>query len=133
MLNFFKKAIAVIATSAVLFGFGINTSEAATSGSIGNGECTARISQSLLNQRSYKTATVRLNLKAYGRNASNAVVYVVMRDERGNVIWEGNHSGGTLKLGNDHAVYRISIHNPRGVGPLAQEWSISNEKGCTIE
>lgn len=133
MLSTLKKAAAMLVTMTMLLTVGVGTSEAATSGSVGKGECTARISQNLLNQRSYKTATIRLNLTAFGRNASNAVVHIVMRDEYGNVIWQGDHSGGTLKLGNDHAVYRISIYDPESVGALAQEWSISEERGCTIE
>ena len=96
-----------------------------------------RLNSDLLSQRGrrYIQAKVKLNIyKADGKLNNWRGVYVTMRDQYNNVIWEGNHSGGTLGLGNDHDIYRIYVRDPkyRQHPPLADcwQWEIVPLNGC---
>lgn len=96
-----------------------------------------RINSDLLSKRNqrYIQAKVKLNIyKVDGKINNWRGVYVTMRDQYNNVIWEGKHSGGTLGLGNDHDVYRIYVRDPkyRQHPPLADcwQWEILPVSGC---
>ena len=145
MLEFFKKVVVTFMITAVLFIVDSgNFVEAQTSGSFGNGTegqfCTATIDQSLMNQRSRKYAYVKLNIyKIDGKLNNWRNVEITMRDENNNVIWQGIHSGGKLKLGNDHRVYRIYVRDHKASKTFApgnvdcQRWSIEVISGCSID
>ena len=96
-----------------------------------------RLNSDLLSQRGrcYVQAKVKLNIyKADGKLNNWRGVRVTMRDQYNNVIWEGNHSGGNLNLGNDHDIYRIYVRDPkyRQHPPLADcwQWEIVPVSGC---
>lgn len=117
-----------------------------------NSYCEVRISDNLLNKRGKQYATVKL--QTYNSpNATwlktNGKVNVIMRDEYGRHIWSGVKNGGdTLKLGDDHRVYRIYVsvyYEPSGGfwGWIADSnnfinsgkcvsWKFLNPKDCTI-
>lgn len=87
-----------------------------------------RINSDLLSQRGrrYIQAKVKLNIYTIDNKINNLRgVYITMRDQYNNVIWEGKHLGGTLRLGNDHDVYRIYVRDPkyRQHPPLSDCWS----------
>ena len=129
MLKTFKNFAVVLALMMTVASF-VGTAEAVTSGRIGQGECIVTLTKG-------KTVKIQLDLKYSGKNANNSSVNVIMRDAYGNIIWQGNHKGGQLKLGNDHRVYRISIgFAGRQVG-MPETWSISPvwlyKNNCTIE
>ena len=96
------------------------------------------ISQNLMNQRRYVQAKVKLNIyKADGRLNNGRSVRVIMKDQNNNVIWQGNHNGGTLNLGNDHAVYRIYVVDPKKPSGFvwsvdAVSWNIEAVSGCYL-
>ncbi len=126
---------------------------AVTQSQFNNGDyCEVRIDQKLLNKRGKQYAKVKLQTynssNATGWKTSGKVV-VTMRDENGNYIWSGTKKGGdTLKLGDDHSVYRIYVsvyEEPvKGIfGFIAQgnnfknrgkcvSWKFLNEKNCSI-
>lgn len=109
--------------------------------------CTVRISQSLINKRGKQYATVKI--KTYdmtGWYNTGAKVRITLRDGNGKYIcsWIGK-GGDTLKLGDDHSVYRIyvSYYNNPGNNFISQgnnftnlgasyKWKISNAKNCNI-
>lgn len=115
--------------------------------------CEVRISQSLLNKRGKQYATVKLKTHAAfpsSRNSGGKTI-VTMRDQYGRMIWQGQVKGGTtLKLGDDHSVYRIyvNVYNEPVTGSIFRQtiaggnnftnlgnchaWSFSNPKNCTI-
>ena len=150
---FYRKliAFAVIIISCLSINF---TVYAETSGKVGqvdgNHYCTAKLSQSLLNQKGYKTATVKLKVTdAMGWGGGK--VKMALRDGNGNWIGEWiMKNGDTIKLGNDHAVYRIYINKyfmPRTGNFLKDvkidgdnftndgstvNWQITNASNCSI-
>ena len=109
--------------------------------------CTVRINQSLINKRGTQYATVKI--KTYdmaGWYNTGAKVRITLTDGNGNYIcsWIGK-GGNTLKLGDDHSVYRIYVdyydnpgnnfisqgNNFQNLG-ASYKWSISNAKNCSI-
>jgi len=94
------------------------------------------INQNLMNQRRYVQAKVKLNIyKADGRLNNWRSVRVVMKDQNNNIIWQGNHKGGILKLGNDHAIYRIYVVDPKKPSGFvwsvdATQWNLEPVSGC---
>lgn len=121
---------------------------AATSGETGSSSyCTVRINQSLINKRGRQYATVKIKTcDMLGWYNTGAKVRITLTDGNGNYIcsWIGK-GGNTLKLGNDHSVYRIYVdccdnpgnnfisrgNNFTNLGASCK-WSISNAKNCTI-
>lgn len=109
--------------------------------------CTVRISQSLLNKSGTQYATVKI--KTYdmlGWFNTGAKIRITLTDGCGNYIcsWVGR-GGDTLKLGDDHSVYRIyvSYYDNPGNNFISEgnnfdnlgasyKWKISNSKNCTI-
>lgn len=124
------------------------TAHAATSAKTDSSAyCTVKISQSLINKRGKQYATVKI--KTYdmtGRYNTGAKFRITLRDGNGKYIcsWIGKR-GDTLKLGDDHSVYRIYVgyyDNP-GNNFISQgnnftnlgasyKWTISNAKNCSI-
>lgn len=115
--------------------------------------CEVKISQSLINKKGKQYAKVKLKTHASFPSSWNSggKVTVTMRDQYGRYIWSGQVKGGTtLKLGDDHSVYRIyvsvykepvtgswwkrsiaSANNFDNLGKCVS-WSFSNNKNCTI-
>ena len=132
-----------------------NFAEAATRASFSdtNAYCNVKINDSLISKKGRQYATVKLKvfsiLNGGGIGLSNhAKVQIRMTDEYGNHIWSGIKSGGTtLKLGDDHRVYRIYVkpyyeggNNPdiiqQGINfnnaGKCVTWEFTNAKGCSI-
>lgn len=107
-----------------------------------NAFCEVRISDALMNKRGYHYATVKLITRGSLNVKTNGKVQITMTDENGNHIWSGVKNGGvTLKLGNDHRVYRIyvrtysdgsSINGIGGNATKCQTWEFTNAKDCEI-
>lgn len=119
-----------------------------------NSYCEVKISNKLLNKKGKQYATVKL--KTYDRWPgwwnNGAKVTVTMKDTKGRIIWKGQMKGGdTLKLGDDHAVYRLYFsaykepvknniwsktftggNNFTNTGKC-YKWTVSNAKDCTIK
>lgn len=145
--------ILVLALTLSLFGTMSISASAATRGDTGSSAyCTVRISQSLINKRGTQYATVKL--KTYdmlGWYNTGAKVRITLRDGNGRYIcsWVGK-GGDTLKLGDDHRVYRIYVsyyNTPTSNNFFSRvitggnnfintgsscKWGISNAKNCTI-
>ena len=144
MLEVFRKMLVTIITVTVIFIIGDgNIAEADTKGSFGNeGQfCTATINQDLWDQRNkkYKCAYVNLNIYQMGGKVNNwRKIEITMRDENNNIIWQGIHIGGKLKLGNDHRVYKIYVRDhkrPSNFAPGSvdcQNWEITAISGCSV-
>ncbi len=121
-----------------------NYTEAATSASFSNSNayCTVYISDALMKKQGYHCATVKLVTRKIGGIPTNGKVQITMTDENGNHIWSGSKNGGvTLKLGNDHRVYRIYVRaydygndivNDLGNGAKLNTWEFVNAKNCSI-
>lgn len=127
---------------------------AATQAKFNSGKyCEVRISQSLINKKGKQYASVKLKTHSQFPSSWNSggKVTVTMRDQYGRYIWSGQVKGGTtLKLGDDHSVYRIyvnvynepvhgsiwkrTIANANNFDNLGKcvSWSFSNSKNCTI-
>lgn len=88
------------------------TAHAATSAKTqSSAYCTVKISQSLLNKKGKQYAKVKI--KTYdmtGWYNTGAKVRITLRDGNGRYIcsWIGK-GGDTLKLGDDHSIYRIYV------------------------
>ena len=121
--------------------------EAATSGKVGSSAyCTVKINQSLIKKKGKQYATVKLVTQGnlFTMN-TGARVKLTLRDGNGRYItsWVGK-GGNTLKLGDDHSVYRIYVDyydKPGGMFTQANNWTnrgkadkwlIKNPKNCTI-
>ena len=122
--------------------------DAATEANFGTSKyCTAKISKSLINKKGKQYATVKLRTyDMLGWMNSSAKVKITLKDGNGRYItsWVGK-GGNTLKLGDDHSVYRIYIdyYDKPGNGIITQgnnftnrgksyKWKISNAKNCSI-
>lgn len=121
---------------------------AETSGDTGSSAyCTVKINSSLINKKGTQYAKVKL--KTYdllGWSNTKAKVQITLKDENDNFIctWVGK-GGDTLKLGDDHSVYRIYVDyydNP-GSNFISQgnnftnlgascKWEITDAKDCSI-
>ena len=108
------RFVSMLLVCLTVLSFSVVPAMAATSSQFGSGNyCEVTISRNLLNKRGKQYAKVKLNTynsdNATGRNTSGQVT-VTMRDQYGNYIWSGVKKGGdTLKLGDDHSVYRIYV------------------------
>ena len=150
-----KKWMGAVLMAVMLMMTMITPVSAATRAEFGrNSCCTVRISQSLLNKRGKQYATVKLKTHS-GFNTgwnSGGKVMVTMKDEYGRLIWRGVKRGGdTLKLGDDHRIYRIyvSAYDEPVTGWIIRQtiiggnnftnrgkcvyWSFSNQKNCSIQ
>lgn len=149
-MNKMSKLVAVL----LVFVFAISFSTqimAATSASFeSNDYCTVKISQSLMNSKKYKTATVKITTYDQIGWKSNGKINVKLTDGNGNYIGTyQKKSGDTIKLGNDHSSYRIYIskyeepvngfwafiksgNNFTNSGKCVS-WKVSNNKNCTIK
>ena len=128
----------------LIFAVNSNYAEATTKANFSNTNafCTVRISDALMNKRGYHCATVKLVTRSFPGVPTNGKVEIIMRDENGNHIWSGTKNGGvTLKLGNDHRVYRIYVRaydygndtvNSLGSGSKCHTWEFTNAKNCSI-
>ena len=146
-----KQILSVVLTLLMVFSMipaASLTAHAATSAKTDSSAyCTVRISQSLINKRGKQYATVKI--KTYdmtGWYNTGAKVRITLRDGNGKYIcsWIGK-GGDTLKLGDDHSVYRIyvSYYDNPGNNFISQgnnftnlgasyKWKISNAKNCSI-
>lgn len=126
---------------------------AATSASFdSNSYCLVTISQKLMQNPKYKTATVKINTYGLTGKKTSGKVNVKLTDGKGNYIGTyTKKSGDTIKLGNDHSSYRIYIsayNEPVTGGILARTiksgnnftnlgkcatWKITNNKNCSIK
>ena len=148
-----KKLFALLMTVIVFSTMFALPAMAVTKSRFNSGDyCTVRIDQKLLNKRGKQYAKVKL--QTY--NSENATswktsgkVVVTMRDENGDYIWSGVKTGGdTLKLGDDHSIYRIYVsvydepvegffgfiargNNFKNRGKCVS-WRFLNEKNCSI-
>lgn len=146
-----KKIICLFLTLAMtLCAFSISSVSvsAATKGRTGsNTYCTVKISKNLINKKGKQNATVKIKTyDAAGLWNTGKKVKITLRDGNGRYIcsWIGK-GGDTLKLGDDHSVYRIYVsyyHNgSSGVISTGNDWTntggsyqwkITNPKDCTI-
>lgn len=146
-----KRLITILLTLVMVFSLvpvTSTTTYAATSARTNSSAyCTVRISQSLLYKKGKQYATVKI--KTYdmtGWYNTGAKVKITLRDGNGRYIcsWIGK-GGDTLKLGDDHSVYRIyvSYYDNPGKTIISQgnnftnfgvsyKWTISNPKNCAI-
>lgn len=151
-----KKIITIMLTFVMAFSMLFATSitaSAATTGKTGSSTyCTVRINQSLINKRGKQYAKV--TLKTYSMGGwfnTGAKVRFTLKDVNGRYItsWIGK-GGDTLKLGDDHRIYRIyvSYYNEPAKGGIfsrsitsgnnfintgkACTWKASNAKDCKI-
>lgn len=111
--------------------------------------CTVKISQSLMNSKKYKTATVKVT--TYNGKKTSGVINIKLTDGNGNYIGTyKKKSGDKIKLGNDHSSYRIYISpysKPVTGGIVSRSsksawnfenlgkcyiWEVSNNKNCSI-
>ena len=109
------------------------------------------VNQSLINKRGRQYATVKLSTYDLLGWSSGAKVVVTLTDYSGNVIWSGvKKATCTLKLGDDHTIYRIYVQPYQEVssGNIFKRtiidgnnfenqgkcvtWKVSNNKNCTI-
>ncbi len=146
-----KRILSVMLTLLMVFSMipaASLTAHAATSAKTDSSAyCTVKISQSLINKRGRQYATVKI--KTYdmtGWYNTRAKVRITLKDGNGNYIcsWIGR-GGDTLKLGDDHSVYRIyvSYYDNPGNNFISQgnnftnlgasyKWKISNARKCSI-
>ncbi|MBO5306287.1 MAG: hypothetical protein J6B12_05935 [Clostridia bacterium] len=146
-----KKLITIVLTLIMAFSVIPATTlqtSAVTSAKINSSSyCTVKINQSLINKKGKQYAKVKL--KTYdmlGWFNSGAKVKITLKDGNGKFIcsWVGK-GGDTLKLGDDHSVYRIYVdyYNNPGNNFISQannfsnlgssyKWQISNAKDCKI-
>ena len=148
-----KKIFSIMLIVLTLTACMITPAHAATRAKFNSGSyCEVKISQSLINKKGKQNATVKLNTHPlYGSYNSGGKVSVTMRDQYGRHIWSGVVKGGTtLKLGDDHSVYRIYMtpYQQPSVGNIFQRsiidgnnfenagkcayWSITNPSNCAI-
>lgn len=148
-----KKLVACVLTVICIMAYVQVPAFAATSAKFGSSSyCQVTISNKLIQKRGKQYAKVKINTYSMvGRFNNGAKVQVTMRDERNRVIWSGVKKGGdTLKLGDDHRVYRISLKpyeqpvkgnmfqrsiisgNNFTNGGKCYKWSFCNAKDCTI-
>ncbi|MBP3447469.1 MAG: hypothetical protein J6K51_00420 [Clostridia bacterium] len=139
--------------SLMLSTFFVENAFAATSASFdSNRYCTVTISQKLMQNLRYKTATVKINTYDLTGKKTSGKVNVKLTDGKGNYIGTyTKKSGDTIKLGNDHSSYRIYIsvykepvtggiiartikggNNFTNLGKCAT-WKITNNKNCSIK
>lgn len=125
---------------------------AVTSASFDNNSyCTATISQNLMKNKKYKTATVKITTYDLSGRKSSGKINVKLTDGKGNYIGTyKKKSGDTIKLGNDHSSYRIyiSVYNEPVTGGIISSaiksgnnftnlgkcvtWKVTNNKNCSI-
>ena len=121
---------------------------AETSGDTGSATyCTVKIDNSLIKKKGTQYAKVKI--KTYdmlGWYNTGAKVQITLKDENDNFIcsWVGK-GGDTLKLGDDHSVYRVYVdyydnpgnnfiskgNNFTNLGSSCK-WEITNAKDCSI-
>lgn len=132
----------------------IMPASAATSAQFGSSSyCQVTIADSLIKKSGKQYATVKLSTYSMGgKFNSGGKVVVTLKDEKNRVIWSGMKKGGdTLKLGDDHRVYRIYVkvyYEPATGGIFRRTfingnnftnsgkcntWKITNPKNCTIK
>jgi len=125
---------------------------AATSGEVNSSSyCTVQISNKLLSKRGKQYAKVKINTSDLAGWKNSAKIRVTLRDQYGNYITSFVTKGGTtIKLGDDHSVYRIYVEKYNepvknsfwsrvftgGSNWLnsgaAVNWKVTNPKDCTI-
>lgn len=148
------KMLACILTVMCVLSYFAVPASAATSARFGNNSyCQVTISDKLINKRGRQYAKVKL--KTYSLTGwwnSGGKVWVTLKDQNNNVIWSGVKRGGdTLKLGDDHKIYKIyiSVYNEPVRGGIFRRsiingnnfsnsgkcntWTISNAKDCKIK
>lgn len=149
-----KKFLSVILTLSLIFSvLFCENSFAATSASFdSNSYCTATISQKLMKNTKYKTATVKITTYDLRGKKTSGKVSIRLTDGKGNYIGTyTKKSGDTIKLGNDHSSYRIYISaykEPLTGGIISQTiksgnnftnlgkcvtWKVTNNKNCSIK
>lgn len=141
--------VALMTTMITLFAV---PASAATSGKVdGSSYCTVEISDKLINKRGKQYAKVKINITDMMEWKNNGKVRVTLCDQYGNYITSFTTKGGsTIKLGDDHRVYRIYVETYNE--PLSNNWfwriinmgnnfensgktvnwKITNAKNCTI-
>lgn len=139
-----KIFVALAFVFALIFAATSNYVEATTKANFNNTNafCTVRISDALMNKRGYHYATVKLVTRSFPGVPTNGKVQITMTDENGNHIWSGIKTGGvTLRLGNDHSVYRIYVREydygketakSLGNGSKCYTWEFTNAKNCSV-
>ena len=145
-----KKTIKLLSLIFIFSIFVTSQVSAATSARFNsNSYCTVKISQSLLNSKRYKTATVKIT--TYNGRKTSGKINVKLTDGYGNYIGTyTKNSGDTIKLGNDHSSYRIYLsayQKPVTGGIISRTgssgwnfenlgkcytWKVSNNKNCSI-
>lgn len=125
---------------------------AATKGKVDSSSyCTVTISNKLIAKRGKQYAKVKLKISDLAGWSNNAKVLVTLRDGNGkHIISFVTKGNSTLKLGDDHSVYRIYVQkyskpvNNNSIFAFIQQgnnfinngkavnWSITNAKNCTI-
>jgi len=126
---------------------------ASTAGKVnGSSYCTVNISDKLLNKRGKQYAKVTIKISDNMGWNNNAKIRVTLRDQYGNYITSWVTKGGTtIKLGDDHSIYRVYIerYNEPSSGNWffniftvgdnfintgkAVNWKITNPKDCSIQ
>lgn len=148
-----KKILSLLLTLSLFLSiFSLGSVFAVTSASFtGNNYCSVTISQKLMQNKKYKTATVKIiTYDLIGKKTSEKI-NVTLTDSKGNYIGTyKKKSGDTIKLGNDHSSYRIYIsqyNEPVTGGILSRSiksgnnfknsgkcvtWKVTNNKNCSI-
>ncbi|MBR0281386.1 MAG: hypothetical protein IJQ81_07310 [Oscillibacter sp.] len=144
-----KRLLALLLTVMVFASVFALPAMAVTKSEFNDGDyCTVRIDQKLLDKRGKQYAKVTLRTYDVLSWKTSGKVVVTMTDEDGNYIWSGVKTCGvTLKLGDDHPVYRIYVdvyyedcadwdvitqgNNFTNAGKCAS-WKFLNEKDCSI-
>jgi len=95
---------------------------AATSGKVESSSyCTVQISNKLLSKRGKQYAKVKINITDQAGWKNSAKIRVTLRDHHGNYITSFVTKGGTtIKLGDDHSIYRIYVE--RYDEPVSKNW-----------
>ena len=126
---------------------------AATRGKIDSSSyCTVQISNKLLLKRGKQYAKVKINTTDLAGWKNSAKIRITLRDQYGNYITSFVTKGGTtIKLGDDHNVYRIYVETYNEPvknnfwskiftgasnwlnGGYAENWKVTNPKDCTIQ
>ncbi len=116
-----------------------------------NNYCTATISQKLMQNTKYKTATVKITTYDSRGKKTSGKISIKLTDGKGNYIGTyTKKSGDTIKLGNDHSSYRIyiSAYNEPVTGGIFSRtiksgnnfinsgkcitWKVTNNKNCSV-
>ena len=130
-----KRLLAVFCALVTAVSICIMPASAVTSAEFSaNRYCEVNISQKLLDKKGTQYASVKVKTYSRGGQFNNsAKIVVTLKDNKNRVIWKGQMRGGdTLKLGDDHKVYRIYV-SPYNEPAKNNIWSKTITGGSNFE